>query len=138
MEATPEGMAVAAATREAAKRKRAADGPPSQDGPNSTSHSAAAPAAKRAASRPPASCTHEVEVPPGYSGESDAKLKALDPELHGSLQQPVYRGKMAKKYPFTLDPFQQVSIACLVSEAPRRRRRRRTAKQARAAPSYWR
>lgn len=32
----------------------------------------------------------------------------------GTLDAPAFRGEMAKQYPFTLDPFQQTSIACLV------------------------
>ncbi|KAK7399050.1 hypothetical protein VNO78_10225 [Psophocarpus tetragonolobus] len=52
------------------------------------------------------SCVHEVAVPSGYVSSKDEKV-------HGSLSNPVHRGAMAKSYPFTLDPFQQVSIACL-------------------------
>ena len=37
----------------------------------------------------------------------------------GTLQEPQWRGEMAKQYPFTLDPFQSTAIACLVrQEAP--------------------
>ena len=32
------------------------------------------------------------------------------------MQHPKWTGKMAKEYPFTLDPFQSTSIACLVSQ----------------------
>ena len=32
----------------------------------------------------------------------------------GTLESPKWTGPLAKSYPFTLDPFQQVSIACLV------------------------
>ena len=32
----------------------------------------------------------------------------------GTLDAPKWTGEYAKKYPFTLDPFQEVSIACIV------------------------
>ena len=32
----------------------------------------------------------------------------------GDMNNPKWTGKMAKQYPFTLDPFQSTSIACLV------------------------
>ncbi|KAG0464168.1 hypothetical protein HPP92_020237 [Vanilla planifolia] len=51
-------------------------------------------------------CIHEVAVPNDYG-----PLK--DESIHGTLDNPVYNGKMAKMYPFDLDPFQQVSVACL-------------------------
>lgn len=51
-------------------------------------------------------CVHEVAVPSGY-------LSTKDEPLHGTLSNPLYTGPMAKSYSFTLDPFQQVSIACL-------------------------
>lgn len=51
-------------------------------------------------------CVHEVAVPSGYAS-------AKDEATHGTLANPVYTGKMAKEYKFTLDPFQQVSVACL-------------------------
>lgn len=43
------------------------------------------------------SCTHEVACPPG--------------QPYVPLQQP--RTEPAKKYPFTLDPFQRESILCI-------------------------
>ncbi|ERN12540.1 DExH-box ATP-dependent RNA helicase DExH10 isoform X2 [Amborella trichopoda] len=52
------------------------------------------------------SCVHEVAVPSGYSSTTDESI-------HGTLSSPFFKGEMAKTYPFTLDPFQQVSIACL-------------------------
>lgn len=52
------------------------------------------------------SCVHEVAVPPGYICTQDVKA-------HGTIDNPVYRGPGAKTYPFILDPFQEVSIACL-------------------------
>uniref|UniRef100_A0A9I9CI44 RNA helicase n=1 Tax=Cucumis melo TaxID=3656 RepID=A0A9I9CI44_CUCME len=51
-------------------------------------------------------CVHEVAVPVGYSSTKDESV-------HGTLPDPVYNGTMAKTYPFTLDPFQQVSVSCL-------------------------
>lgn len=34
--------------------------------------------------------------------------------LAGTMANPVYKGERAKQYPFTLDGFQEISIACLV------------------------
>ncbi|GLT69777.1 hypothetical protein SLA2020_419030 [Shorea laevis] len=51
-------------------------------------------------------CVHEVAVPSGYTSTKDESI-------NGTLSNPVYNGKMAKTYPFKLDPFQQVSVACL-------------------------
>lgn len=51
-------------------------------------------------------CVHEVAVPINYTSTKDESL-------HGTLSNPLHNGTMAKTYPFTLDPFQQVSIACL-------------------------
>ncbi|KAK9989592.1 hypothetical protein SO802_029831 [Lithocarpus litseifolius] len=51
-------------------------------------------------------CIHEVAVPNGYAS---TKVESV----HGTLSNPMYNGKMAKTYPFTLDPFQRVSVACL-------------------------
>ncbi|CAK9325858.1 unnamed protein product [Citrullus colocynthis] len=51
-------------------------------------------------------CVHEVAVPAGYSSTKDESI-------HGTLSYPAYNGTMAKTYPFTLDPFQQVSVSCL-------------------------
>lgn len=33
----------------------------------------------------------------------------------GTMEEPKWTGTMAKQYPFTLDPFQSTSVACLVS-----------------------
>ncbi|KAF8711132.1 hypothetical protein HU200_029140 [Digitaria exilis] len=52
------------------------------------------------------SCIHEVAVPNGYE-------PAKDEAVHGTLASPEFNGEMAKQYPFKLDPFQSVSIACL-------------------------
>jgi hypothetical protein len=67
-----QGLAVAAATREAAKRKREATdtGTTSGDG-----HPAKAP------TRPIPVISHEVAVPKGY----DEAAKGLDPALHGAV-----------------------------------------------------
>ncbi|KAK7251471.1 hypothetical protein RIF29_34702 [Crotalaria pallida] len=51
-------------------------------------------------------CVHEVAVPSGYSSTKDETV-------HGTLSNPSFNGTMAKSYPFTLDPFQKVSVACL-------------------------
>jgi ATP-dependent RNA helicase DOB1 len=51
-------------------------------------------------------CIHEVAVPNGYTSTNDETI-------HGTLSNPVYTGTMAKNYPFELDPFQRVSVACL-------------------------
>ncbi|XP_027070815.2 DExH-box ATP-dependent RNA helicase DExH10 [Coffea eugenioides] len=51
-------------------------------------------------------CVHEVAVPSGYS-------LSKNESIHGTLSNPFYNGEMAKTYPFKLDPFQEVSVACL-------------------------
>lgn len=51
-------------------------------------------------------CVHEVALPSGY-------VSVKDKTIHGTLSDPVYNGKMAKTYPFVLDPFQQISVSCL-------------------------
>lgn len=51
-------------------------------------------------------CVHEVAVPSGY-------VSSKDETVHGTLSNPIYSGDMAKTYPFRLDPFQEVSVACL-------------------------
>ncbi|KAG9134693.1 hypothetical protein Leryth_001017 [Lithospermum erythrorhizon] len=51
-------------------------------------------------------CVHEVAVPSAYNSSNDEAI-------HGTLSDPVYNGEMAKVYPFKLDPFQEVSVACL-------------------------
>uniref|UniRef100_A0A7C9EKZ4 RNA helicase n=1 Tax=Opuntia streptacantha TaxID=393608 RepID=A0A7C9EKZ4_OPUST len=51
-------------------------------------------------------CVHEVAMPKNY-------VSTKDESIHGTLANPAYTGPMAKTYPFTLDPFQSVSIACL-------------------------
>ncbi|KAM1067337.1 DExH-box ATP-dependent RNA helicase DExH10-like [Malus sylvestris] len=51
-------------------------------------------------------CVHEVAVPSDYASTKDESV-------YGTLSNPVYNGEAAKKYQFTLDPFQQISVACL-------------------------
>ncbi|KAK4792151.1 hypothetical protein SAY86_022586 [Trapa natans] len=51
-------------------------------------------------------CVHEVAVPNGYTSTKDEKV-------YGSLSNPRFTGEAAKAYPFKLDPFQEVSVACL-------------------------
>ncbi|XP_072992192.1 DExH-box ATP-dependent RNA helicase DExH10 isoform X1 [Typha latifolia] len=51
-------------------------------------------------------CIHEVAVPNGYTSSKEEAI-------HGTLSNPVFNGEMAKTYPFELDPFQRVSVACL-------------------------
>eukprot|EP00887_Chlorella_sp_A99_P003989 scaffold11.g3989.t1 len=97
LEETPEGLAMAAKTREELKSKKR----------QLEAHVAATPAPKRA-TRPPPTCSHDVAVPEGYKPEEQ-----LDPELHGGIENPVWRGPMLKEYPFVLDPFQKTAIACI-------------------------
>ncbi|KAH7431683.1 hypothetical protein KP509_08G061100 [Ceratopteris richardii] len=52
------------------------------------------------------SCVHEVAIPPGFECTQDVNM-------HGTIGDPFYKGSLAKTYPFTLDPFQEVSVACL-------------------------
>ncbi|XP_021715893.1 DExH-box ATP-dependent RNA helicase DExH10-like [Chenopodium quinoa] len=51
-------------------------------------------------------CVHEVAVPKDFTSDKDSTI-------YGTLANPSFDGPMAKTYAFTLDPFQQVSIACL-------------------------
>eukprot|EP00252_Welwitschia_mirabilis_P018829 TRINITY_DN4218_c0_g1_i1.p1 TRINITY_DN4218_c0_g1~~TRINITY_DN4218_c0_g1_i1.p1 ORF type:complete len:993 (+),score=171.89 TRINITY_DN4218_c0_g1_i1:142-3120(+) len=51
-------------------------------------------------------CVHEVAIPPGFES-------TLGETLHGTILDPVYRGPLAKTYPFELDSFQKISVACL-------------------------
>ena len=74
MEETPEGLAAAAATREAIKRKRQEDGSGSQE----------APTAKKG-TRPPPNCSHEVQLPEGF----DAGSIDLDPQTFGAPPDPA-------------------------------------------------
>uniref|UniRef100_A0A1J3ESM8 RNA helicase n=1 Tax=Noccaea caerulescens TaxID=107243 RepID=A0A1J3ESM8_NOCCA len=63
------------------------------------------PTTKRRSSQKRA-CVHEVAVPNGYTPTKEELI-------HGTLDNPVFNGDMAKTYPFQLDPFQSVSVACL-------------------------
>lgn len=51
-------------------------------------------------------CVHEVAVPSGYASNKEESI-------HGTLGDPIYNGERAKTYPFKLDPFQEISVACL-------------------------
>ncbi|XP_022855367.1 DExH-box ATP-dependent RNA helicase DExH10-like, partial [Olea europaea var. sylvestris] len=51
-------------------------------------------------------CVHEVAVPSRYSSNKDESV-------YGTISDPIFNGEMAKTYPFKLDPFQEVSVACL-------------------------
>uniref|UniRef100_A0A6B2KX32 Helicase ATP-binding domain-containing protein n=1 Tax=Arcella intermedia TaxID=1963864 RepID=A0A6B2KX32_9EUKA len=46
-------------------------------------------------------CQHEMCLPPGWTGETDANLSDTMPK------------KPARVYPFELDPFQKVAVACI-------------------------
>ena len=81
---------VSRAVRESLKRKRDEEAPP----PPTV---VAAPL-----TLPTKSCVHEVALPVGFTGDREALLA------------PRLVGKRAKEYPFTLDPFQETAIACLV------------------------
>lgn len=69
---------------------------------NENTNSVSAPK-RRSLSR---TCVHEVAVPSGY-------VSSKDESVHGTLENPIYNGEMAKSYTFELDPFQSVSVACL-------------------------
>lgn len=130
MEETPEGLAAAAATREAAKRKRAEE-------------ELKAPPAKKPI-RPIPVLKHEVVAPDGFhesvrnldqalhgAPRAVTSIVCIRAELHffaihafmcaslsGTLDEPRWTGPMAKEYPFTLDPFQSTAVACLVRFVP--------------------
>ena len=81
---------VSRAVRESLKRKR-------DEEPQAPPTVVAAPL-----TLPTKSCVHEVALPAGFAGDREALLA------------PRLVGKRAKEYPFTLDPFQETAIACLV------------------------
>ncbi|MEW5314134.1 MAG: hypothetical protein WDW38_005654 [Sanguina aurantia] len=112
MEGTPEGLAAAAATREAAsQRKRQVESLAAATAASNPTSQADLDSRKKAApARPAPTVSHEVAVPEGYD---ELGNKGLDPELHGTLQAPIFKGKRAKEYKFVLDPFQETSVACL-------------------------
>ncbi len=41
------------------------------------------------------------------------RARELDEATHGTLEQPRWTGESARKYPFELDTFQEISVACL-------------------------
>ena len=102
--------------REALKRKRDeadAEADALRAAPSAASSAPpAVPAAPTAP--PPKTCVHEVALPAGFAGDREALLA------------PRFTGERAKQYPFTLDPFQETAIACLVRRAVR------------ATPRCWR
>jgi len=129
MEETPEGLAAAAATRDAIKhaKKRAFEAvsfgrcslPSASRLLLCTSpicptlfikqgkSDAKEPPPKRGAARLPAPSKHEVAIPDGY------KVPEMDAAAHGTIHQPMWDGEMAKTYPFKLDSFQSTAIACI-------------------------
>ena len=64
-------------------------------------------------------CRHTYALPTegdrsGKSNKGKGKReRALDESLHGTLANPEWNGKMAREYPFELDTFQKLSVACL-------------------------
>lgn len=89
---------------EAGKRKQRASSDASTPSQQSPSHEKEELDSKRRnLSR---TCVHEVAVPNGYTSTKDEKV-------FGSLSNPYYTGEVAKTYLFKLDPFQEVSVACL-------------------------
>ena len=136
MEETPEGLAAAAATREAARLNKRSD----TDAAARATASGSAPAARQKKKReeeavaattnastsaaaaaqpshPPPQQTkppavHEVLFPPSFDPKT-SRAASLDPSLHGTLCNPLWKGKPAKSFPFELDPFQQTAVGCL-------------------------
>lgn len=86
------------------KRKLSTDNNNNNDSEVASSEEITTTASKRRKST--RTCVHEVAVPNGYTSSRDESI-------HGTFSNPVYSGPEAKTYPFTLDPFQQVSVACL-------------------------
>jgi hypothetical protein len=95
---------VSRAVREALKRKR----------DDEDEHAAAPTVVAAPLTLPTKSCVHEVALPAGFAGDREALLA------------PRLVGKRAKEYPFTLDPFQETAIACLVRAPPLSRPLRRS------------
>ena len=85
--------ASASAVRAAAQKRKREDPRDDSDVGSPTDTAAAAPK--------PSSCVHEVAIPEGWEGDLDA------------LHNPTYDGPRAKAYPFTLDAFQETSVAVL-------------------------
>ncbi|KAG2430053.1 hypothetical protein HXX76_010153 [Chlamydomonas incerta] len=111
MELSPEGLAAAASTRQAAKKRSQSEDKPVANGAAAANPAAGVKRQQGPGGRPLATCTHEVAIPEGY--DEAAAAEKLDPVIHGTLQEPVYTGPRAKEYPFVLDPFQETSVACL-------------------------
>ena len=138
MEETPEGLAAAAATREAVRlgkrsesdaaaaasqkgggeEKRAA-AETTTNASTSSAAAAAAAAAPSAAAQPPQPppppkppAVHEVLFPPSYDPKN-SRAASLDATLYGTLAQPLWKGEPAKSFPFELDPFQATAVGCL-------------------------
>jgi len=110
MDGTEEGLAVMAATREALKKRLlAAAGASHDENPTSAAESQVKKAKQEALARIPPPCSHEVALPDGF----DPSSIQHDPTVHGSLETPIFSGERAKQYPFVLDPFQEMAIACL-------------------------
>ncbi|CAI5464142.1 unnamed protein product [Closterium sp. Yama58-4] len=76
------------------------------DGKPAGSKPKASPAEPQPAKQSEKTCVHDVALPPDFTS-------SLDESVHGTIYAPVYKGPMAKTYPFELDPFQATSVACL-------------------------
>lgn len=89
MDGTEEGLKVAAATREAAQKKRAAGSEPVKTAP---------PPAKRKGTvlKQQPTCTHEVAIPKGF--DEAAHAKKFDPTLSGELRCAVKAGTQAAQF----------------------------------------
>ena len=55
-----------------------------------------------------------ILLPAQSNALKDDTVQKLRCFFAGTLDAPKWTGEYAKKYPFTLDPFQEVSIACIV------------------------
>lgn len=91
MDGTAEGIQQAAATREALRKRKRADGGDGGEeveggagAEDATPAAAAAPAPASLKNRPPPTCTHEVALPEGY----DPKAAGLDPKIYGEEKKP--------------------------------------------------
>ena len=145
MELSSEGLAIAAATRDAiAAKKRHLEELAKQAEIDKKPGSNAV--KKPHLNRPPPVCSHEVAIPEGFDPSKITLDEAMhgetsplqhcshdrllvrqlllllcyrsinSPHVPGTLQDPILRsGARAKQYPFVLDPFQETAIACLVS-----------------------
>lgn len=65
-------------------------------------------APSKRANRAVTPCQHLVAIPDNYAGLQ------LDRSMHGTVEDPVWNGEMAKSYPFQLDEFQKKAVACIV------------------------